>query len=258
MRAKDSVKGARKSSEELDLTRLTTLKVMALLSPFFFSVSWFRAEHMFSSCPLCASPNASEFHQDKVRHYLQCADCKLVFVAPSYLPNRNEEKAEYDLHENNADDEGYRRFLTRMYEALTPHLSEQAQGIDFGCGQTRLLASVFETASHKMDVYDPNYFPDSTCLNKHYDFIVCTEAIEHFHHPAKEWEQWQKMLKPGGCLGIMTKRVINAEKFANWHYKNDKTHVSFFSEATFRWLAQNYNYHIVFPSSDIVILEKLN
>lgn len=207
-------------------------------------------------CPLCRSQDTVNYHQDKRRCYEQCRQCQLVFVDSAFLPTAEEEKAEYDLHQNHEHDEGYRRFLVRMVDALAPNLPKSAQGIDFGCGQTRLLASLFEQKGHTMDVYDPIYFSDTANLNKSYDFIVCTEAIEHFHHPYKEWGLWQKWLKPGGWLGIMTKRVANCEKFAAWHYKNDKTHVSFFSETTFKWLATRDQFKVMFPNNDIVLLQK--
>jgi 2-polyprenyl-3-methyl-5-hydroxy-6-metoxy-1,4-benzoquinol methylase len=75
--------------------------------------------------------------------------------------------------------------------------------------------------------YDPQYCPDTKCHHQQYDFIVCTEAIEHFHNPHHEWNLWLLMLKDHGVIGIMTKRVENLSRFKDWHYKNDQTHVSF-------------------------------
>ncbi len=55
----------------------------------------------------------------------------------------------------------------------------------------------------------------------------------------------------------MTKRVLSAEKFANWHYKNDPTHVSFFSVETFTWLAREYQLNVIFADRDIVLMQKV-
>ncbi len=65
-----------------------------------------------------------------------------------------------------------------------------------------------------------------------------------------------ELLKPGGWLGIMTKRVLDVQRFANWHYKNDPTHVSFFSVETFSWLAKTHNLNVIFPANDIVLMQK--
>lgn len=211
---------------------------------------------MNDSCPLCRSENILFFHTDKLRHYFQCQVCQLVFVDPSNLPSLEREKHEYDLHQNNPDDEGYKLFLGKLANALNPFLSRRLLGLDFGCGQTHLLGSLFESHGHKVDNYDPIYFPEPCYLDNKYDFIVCSEAIEHFHTPHKEWKVWLDILHNGGFLAIMTKRVKNKIKFANWHYKNDVTHVSFFSEYTFMWLATKYGFHAHFPAKDIVILKR--
>ena len=44
----------------------------------------------------------------------------------------------------------------------------------------------------------------------------------------------------GVVWGVMTKRVIDKEKFASWHYKNDPKHIVFFAEGMFEWLDGRY------------------
>jgi hypothetical protein len=65
------------------------------------------------------------------------------------------------------------------------------------------------------------------------------------------------MLKDNGLLGIMTKRLINFEKFRSWHYKNDPTHVCFYSDLTFEYIAEKWGYKLEIINSDSVILHKL-
>ncbi|MFW6346660.1 MAG: methyltransferase, partial [Halomonas sp.] len=62
--------------------------------------------------------------------------------------------------------------------------------------------------------------------------------------------------RPGGWLGLMTKRVTEREAFARWHYILDPTHVCFFSEATFRWLAESLDMSVAFPAADVVLMRK--
>ena len=64
------------------------------------------------------------------------------------------------------------------------------------------------------------------------------------------------MLRPGGCLGVMTKLVRDREAFAHWHYKNDPTHVCFFSEQTWRWWAGRHDTHAEILGSDVILLGK--
>ena len=184
-------------------------------------------------CPLCGGAQSHHFHEDKKRNYWRCPTCCLVFVEPSALPGPQQEKAEYEQHQNNAADRGYRTFLERIFLPLNQRLPAHSSGLDFGCGPGPALAAMFEDAGHAMAIYDPYFANQPEVLARHYDFITCTEAIEHFHQPAREWALLLSMLRSGGYLAIMTKLVISAERFANWHYKQDPTHVSFFSKETF-------------------------
>ena len=213
------------------------------------------------SCPLCQSANtSSHYHTDKKREYLQCCECDLVYVSPKYLPSKEIEKQEYDLHENSFEDEGYRKFLGKVLTPLSPFIkatnAPALSGLDFGCGPAPVLASMLSDEGVNMSTYDPFYAPTLKVLERSYDIVTCTEAIEHFHTPHVEWALFNKLVAPGGVLAIMTKRVLDKARFANWHYKNDITHVSFFSEKTFHYLAQKDGYDVSFPANDVVLLKK--
>ena len=213
------------------------------------------------SCPLCQSADtSSHYHTDKKRDYLQCSQCDLVYVSPEFLPSKQIEKREYDLHENSFEDEGYRTFLGKVLTPLTPFIesaeSSELVGLDFGCGPSPVLASMLEQKGLKMSTYDPFYANDQKVLEKKYDIVTCTEAIEHFHAPHTEWALFNSLIDSSGVLAIMTKRVIDKARFENWHYKNDITHVSFFSETTFQYLAQRDGYDVDFPANDVVIMRK--
>lgn len=207
------------------------------------------------SCPLCKSHHIFAFHADKQRNYHRCKPCALVFVDPQQLPDSTQERREYELHENSLQDNGYLAYLARLYDCLAPHLRNNMTMLDYGSGPCPALAHIFAEAGYAMDCYDPFFGPMEIAKNQ-YDVITATESIEHFHAPIKEWKHWMTLLKPGGWLGIMTKRVLDQPRFANWHYKNDPTHVSFFSEDTFNWLAAQYQLNVIFPANDIVLMQK--
>lgn len=207
-------------------------------------------------CPLCKSEAPDPFYRDKRRPYHQCPNCALIFVPPSYFPDRLVEKAEYDLHENQVDDPGYRRFLSRLAAPLQARLPEGAHGLDFGCGPGPALAAMLEEHGFRMALYDPFYAADSGVLEQNYDFITSTEVFEHLHRPDEEIERLIGLLRPNGLLGIMTKLSTGQRDFPTWHYKNDKTHVIFFSEATFTWLAGFWDMELEVLGKDVVILKR--
>ena len=207
------------------------------------------------NCPLCRAPEGIPFYQDS-REYFRCPECALVFVLPCHFLSPEEEKSVYDLHENSADDSGYRHFLARLFNPLSQRLTPNSRGLDFGSGPAPTLSLMFEEAGHSMELYDPFYAPDDNLLQQQYDFIVAAEVVEHLHYPRQELDRLWSCLKPNGLLGIMTKRVIDREAFSRWHYKRDPTHVCFFSTETFRWLADHWGSILTYPDKDVVLFTK--
>ena len=180
----------------------------------------------------------------------------MVFVPPEQFLSAERERAVYDRHENSPNDEGYRQFLSRMFEPLAERLATGSRGLDFGSGPGPTLSIMFEEAGHTMAIYDPFYAPDPAPLDKQYDFITATEVVEHLHHPRRELDRLWSCLEPGGLLGIMTKRVIDRDAFSRWHYKNDPTHACFFSTETFEWLAGYWQAELTIVGDDVVLFGK--
>ena len=208
------------------------------------------------SCPLCGTSGADDYHQDKRRRFYQCVNCVLVFVSPDQFLSPQAEKAEYDLHRNSPKDDGYRRFLSRTFQPVQALLAPASSGLDFGCGPGPTISVMFTEAGHRMAVYDPFYADAPTVFDRTYDFITATEVVEHLHHPMRELDRLWRCLNPSGLLAIMTKRVIDRRAFATWHYKNDMTHVCFYAEATFDWLAEQWAARLDFVDKDVVIFTK--
>lgn len=208
-------------------------------------------------CPLCAGKEIASYHRDHRRPYLQCAACSLVFVpADCHLP-REAELAQYRLHQNNIADAGYRRFLSRLMLPLVARLAPGASGLDFGCGPGPALAHMLRESGFEVALYDSFFHPDDSVLEaRSYAFISATEVVEHLHHPGRELERLWSLLQPGGWLGIMTKLVSDPAAFANWHYKNDPTHVCFFCADTWRWWAQEHDASVEIIGADVILLQR--
>jgi hypothetical protein len=209
-----------------------------------------------SYCPLCLGVDIPAFHRDKNRDYFRCNTCLLVFVPKHQHLDLHQEKAIYDLHENHADDEGYRQFLSRLSIPLLARLQPRSAGLDYGCGPGPLLADMLRQAGHKLDLYDPFYANRTDYLQNRYDFIACSEVAEHFRRPGFEFLRLFSLLKPEGSLGLMTKLVTNADAFRKWHYTHDQTHISFYSIPTLRWLAGAYQAEVEFIGQDVIIFTK--
>ena len=207
-------------------------------------------------CPLCGREKAEWFWRDARRDYYRCRQCRLVFVLPAQRLSRAAEKAEYDLHRNDPGDSGYRRFLARLFDPLQARLAPGSRGLDFGSGPGPTLSLMFAEAGHQVALYDCFYAAVPVVLSGRYDFITATEVVEHLHRPGDELARLWSLLGAGAPLGLMTKLVRDRDAFSRWHYKNDLTHVSFFSRPTFEWLAEQWGADLQFIGQDVIILTR--
>lgn len=207
-------------------------------------------------CPLCSATEIEGFWRDSKREYMRCQTCALIWVPSRFHVSVDLEKAEYDLHENNSNDLGYRKFLGRLATPLLAQLGPESCGLDFGSGPGPTLSLMMQEAGHLVDIYDLYYANDSSIFEQSYDFITATEVVEHLRIPKLELDRLFGMLRPGGVLAIMTKLARDVQAFSSWHYKNDKTHIAFYSEDTFRWLARTWNCQVKFIAADVIFLSK--
>ena len=210
------------------------------------------------SCPLCASLETELFFEDKKRRYQRCRRCRLVFVPSRYWLHPGEEKIIYDLHENDPADQEYRHFLGRLTTPLLHILDVHPgqKGLDFGCGPGPVLSKLIEEHGHQMELYDPFYADNPMVFTRKFDFITATEVVEHLRDPDRQWTSLFTLLKKGGWLGIMTKLVIDQTAFAGWHYIRDPTHICFYSQPTFFYLAERFNAELTFVAADVILLQK--
>jgi hypothetical protein len=208
-----------------------------------------------SVCPLCANGAAEPFYRDRKREFFQCLECDLVFVPPEFHLTPEAEKARYDFHRQSLTDSGYRDFLNRLFRPLQKKLSPSAHGLDFGCGQEPTLSVLFEEAGFSCANYDLHFANDPAVLEKQYDFLTCSETMEHFTHPREEFECLLTLVKPGGWIGIMTQLRDEAPPFSTWFYKDDATHVCFFSHRTFQWLEKQYGLRAETHRNGVVLFQ---
>lgn len=183
------------------------------------------------SCPLCLSHDEELFSQDKKRSYQLCLGCGLVFVPRSELVSLSAEKDRYESHENSETDDGYRKYLGTIASAIKAEISPFDQGLDFGSGKTKLLAELL--APNSVESFDVYFHPDESLLQKKYDFIIMSEVIEHLRDPRATMQSLRKL---SGKFFIKTKWYPDKEKFSEWFYKRDITHVQFFNETSFNAL----------------------
>ena len=131
----------------------------------------------------------------------------------------------------------------------------EASGLDYGCGPEKAMQVLAIEDGKNLESYDPLFFADQALLEQQYDFVICSETVEHFYSPNKEFERLHGMLKPGGLLGVMTWQLTNEKHFAKWSYHNDQTHVCFYQPRTVEWLSNRWNWSVEVLSERVFILK---
>ena len=212
------------------------------------------------TCPLCLSTGATLFHTSTLknleRDYLHCNTCDLVFVPPEFHLDVDAARDRYLTHDNDPDDPDYRSFLSRLWDVLRPRLPEGAHGLDYGAGPGPALAAMIEEDGFSAALYDPLFPPDETVLADTYDFITCTETVEHFSNPRAHFLRLRRLLMPGGWIGIMTDILEDRDGFADWYYHRDPTHVAFYTSRTFRWISEWLGLEVELSRERVVVLRK--
>ena len=144
-----------------------------------------------------------------------------------------------------------------MSDVLLPKLSAHSQGLDFGSGPGPTLSLMMAEAGHEVAIYDPFFAPNTAVLQQTYDFITCTETAEHFNHPRREFELLHRCLRSSGWLGIMTQILDDDDRFANWWYVRDETHVAFYKKETMLWIADHFGWQMEMAGKNVVLFQKM-
>lgn len=207
-------------------------------------------------CKICGSQHLKEITAHKQKYY-GCANCHFIFIDESHLMTREEEFAEYELHENTIDNEGYVMMFERfMEEGLYPYVKTPKRVLDFGCGPGPVLAELMKRKGYEVEVYDIFYAPDKP--KGLFDAVTSTEVFEHFVNPLKEIELILSMMKKGAYMAVMTQyHPKDDEEFKKWWYNREDSHISFYTTETFEYIASKYNLEYVYNNKkNISVLMK--
>lgn len=188
-------------------------------------------------CPLCFQHKTDQIAKDKIRIFYRCLNCQFIFVPAKFHLSVEESSKRYHYHQNNPNDTNYRQFLEIVLGPLRNHLPDKkCLGLDYGSGAGRAVSAILELDGHTVLNYDPLFSPLGLIDKKKFDFVTCTEVVEHFLRPKEDWDQLIEVSK-SAILGIMTHLNSKQIDFSNWYYKNDPTHVAFYSKETLEYIA---------------------
>lgn len=202
-------------------------------------------------CRLCTT-SANFFYEDKQR-YFRCQCCDAIFTHSDDLIDESDEKERYELH-NDQIDEGYKKFVSPITSNILKDFSQDAKGLDFGSGRSEIISKVLQEHQYSIENFDPFFANMPHLLLQKYDYVSSCEVIEHFYNPKKEFELLRTLLKEKGRLYLMTELYDDTINFSTWYYKNDPTHVFFYSIKTIQFIQKKFEFKSVRIDKRVIIL----
>lgn len=207
-------------------------------------------------CLLCHHTDVSVYYKSKKASFYECSSCQVVFRNPEELLALEAEKQRYLLHNEDASDIGYRASVLPLVNTINKQFPLSAKGLDYGAGTSAIVAKMLTEKGFQMQLWDPFFHPNTNVFDQTYSFISCSETIEHFHHPLQEFQRMYDALEPKGILFCKTELLPEKEKFKDWYYKNDITHVSFFSKASLEWVQKQIGFTTLAIYGNVIVFGK--
>jgi SAM-dependent methyltransferase len=166
------------------------------------------------------------------------------------------EKKVYDTHHNDVNDPRYQAFVSPVTSYILSHFNKNHKGLDFGSGPGPVIAEILRQNDFQINLYDPYYHNNLTNLEMQYDYIIACEVIEHFNHPSQVFNQLSNLIRPNGSWVFFTWLYDESIDFNHWHYKNDETHVIFYTKKTLNFIKKAYHFDDLYIQDRLIVFKK--
>ena len=207
-------------------------------------------------CNVCKNNEVASFTKVDNLIYWRCQVCEAILLDPKHYVSPAIEKKHYLKHNNKIDENGYMNFLLKLINPIRNKICDEDRGLDYGCGYAPALAYILKQDGINMELYDPFFFPNNLVFLQKFNFITCTEVVEHFFNPYQEFKKIDGILAKNSFLAVMTTFIPKNEKFEDWYYRRDPTHVVFYNEKTFEIIASQRKWKTEYPEKNIIIFKK--
>ncbi len=204
------------------------------------------------NCSLCNSiiykTHLNDQWTDKSgKTYFACRRCSLIQLDNNQILSYKAEKQRYMLHENSIDNKGYVTYLKKIIaSSVRPFLNKGNRILDFGCGPEQTWADILTKEGFGVTSFDPYFYTAKEWKTQIFDVITAIEVFEHINSPAIELKLLNNCLSSGGYLIIRTMlHNNNWSEFSNWWYKDDPTHITFYSKDTVKYICNKWNYKLI-------------
>jgi len=207
------------------------------------------------NCILCEG-DTKEFWKSKNREFVECSNCGGIQLLPRFYISEKAEEARYLTHNNDVEDPRYQDFVKPITSKILKDFSPEQSGLDYGCGTGPVITTQLEKKGYTISLYDLYFHPNKEVLKTKYDFIICCEVMEHFSVPKREFRELASLLKPGGKLYCKTSLYSEKIDFDNWYYKNDVTHIFFYTAKSLQWIKDKLDFSALEIHPNAIVFSK--
>ena len=200
-----------------------------------------------TECRLWANSKTEKWADSQGKIYYYCSKCGIIQLDQTHILSPSEEQERYLRHNNTPENKGYIAYLTNFINtAIAPYIETGSKILDFGSGPIPVLSDLLTSRGFPTQSYDPFFKDNTNWENELFDAIAAVEVFEHLENPAKELKTLSSCLSKGSYLIIRTMlHNNNWISFQNWWYREDKTHISFYSETTINYICRTWKYDLI-------------
>lgn len=206
-------------------------------------------------CTLCGGSVEPYVNTGK-KKYMRCTLCGSVLLLPDFFLDAAEEKGHYLNHNNDVTDVRYQQFVYPITCEVKKTLPPTSLGLDYGCGTGPVAAAELQKLGFSVSLYDPFFENHPEALKQTYDFIICSEVMEHFHEPYREFNKLYALLNPRATLYCKTEVLTDDINFEDWYYRLDPTHVFFYTPESLHWIKEHLGFSTLEIRSKLIIFGK--
>jgi SAM-dependent methyltransferase len=202
------------------------------------------------------------------RVFFRCENCYYIFTTERNLSSE-ETKAHFKNQWIQKPEGAYPACCTLLHGLLESTGKPCRRALDFGCGNGGLVRSLRERGIETFGI-DPIpvendlahcVYPRLEDLpEKRFDMITALEVFEHLDRPSDTLSRLISYLSEDGFIFLttaLTNRALTGIRcFPYWIYQKDPTHVGFFDQRTFEWMATRFSLEIHIFHHDFVVLDR--
>jgi 2-polyprenyl-3-methyl-5-hydroxy-6-metoxy-1,4-benzoquinol methylase len=221
-----------------------------------------------SACPLCESRQGILFYNLGESRYCRCTNCQLISVDPIPSSDDMQVRANYWAEKHHKQVEKVSQHYSLAFQKIAfgevfkqiGKYKKSGHLLDVGCGIGGFVhaAQGFGWEAYGIDIspsidigksYNLNVFRTTIDQIKFpeqfFDVITLFDVIEHIPDPKKMIYHTTRILRPGGCLFLITPNINSLSSRilgSSWEAIEPQDHIALYNIRTLSSLLQEYQY----------------